>query len=151
MVQEPKRSRLPADRRGVTRRFKIGNLKGYFTVNEVILAGKPAPVEIFMYLAKSGGALHAFMDAVAQLASMCLQYGVPLEILCEKFIGWRFEPCGYVEATPDIKYAYSVLDYIFRWLAIRYLGKPWLKTFDRIEHARLAMRPPDDDDDDAEA
>ena len=146
-MQEPSRTRLPQDRRGVTRRFKIGSLKGYFTVNEVVLNGKPMPVEIFMYLAKTGGALHAFMDMTALLASMCLQYGVPLEKLCSKFIGWRFEPYGYVENSPDIKYAYSVADYVFRWLAIRYLGKTWLREFDKVAVVRAALRPVDDGDD----
>lgn len=133
MDKAEKKIRFSAERRGVTQRFRIGNLKGYMTVNEAVVDGRPMPGEIFMSVAKEGATLSGFVNSTALLASMCLQSGVPLEVLCRKFIGWRFEPSGYVENSEEIKYADSVLDYIFRWLALRYLGKDWLKQLDLAE------------------
>jgi ribonucleoside-diphosphate reductase alpha chain len=140
VVDKPKKKiRLAIERKGITRRFRIGNLKGYMTVNEAVVDGKPMPGEIFMSVAKEGGTLSGFVNATAILVSMCLQYGVPLEVLCSKFIGWRFEPEGYIEDADEIKYAESVLDYIFRWMALRYLGKAWLKKLDLAEGRRQPM------------
>jgi ribonucleoside-diphosphate reductase alpha chain len=137
-----KKIHLSMERKGITQRFRIGNLKGYMTVNEAIIGGKPMPGEIFMYVAKEGGTLSGFVNATALLISMCLQYGVPLEVLCTKFIGSRFEPQGYVENSEDIKYAESMLDYTFRWMALRYLGKAWLKKLDLIEGRRQPVGVP---------
>jgi ribonucleoside-diphosphate reductase alpha chain len=143
VVDKPKKKiRLGTERKGITQRFRIGNLKGYMTVNEAVIDGRPMPAEIFMYVAKEGGTLSGFVNATALLISMCLQYGVPLEELCTKFIGWRFEPEGYVENADDIKYAESMLDYIFRWMALRYLGKDWLKKLDLTEGRRQPVGTP---------
>jgi ribonucleoside-diphosphate reductase alpha chain len=133
MVESPNRIHMPIERKGITQRFKIGGLKGYFTVNEIVLDQKPQPGELFISIAKVGGTLSGFANATALLISMCLQYGVPLEVLCKKFIGCKFEPAGWVENPKDIEYAESLLDYIFRWLAVRYLGKEWLDRFDIID------------------
>ena len=127
------RSRLPRDRSGITHRFKLGGLKGYVTVNEVDRDGRRVPAELFMWIAKEGSTLGVLANSVAMLTSICLQYGVPLQVLCAKFIGLRFEPEGHVEAKRgvkrEIKYADSFLDYVFHWIALRYLGDAWiLKT-----------------------
>lgn len=135
MKNKLKKMRLPGERRGITHRFRIGNLKGYMSVNEAVVGGKPVPAELFMHVAKEGGTLSGFVNATSLLISMCLQYGVPLEELCRKFIGWRFEPEGYVDSE-EIQYAESVLDYIFRWLALRYLGAQWLQRLDLTENRR---------------
>ena len=136
--QELKRVRFGRDRVGITHRFQIGNLKGYMTVNELVRDGKPVPGELFLWIAKDGSTLSGFANAVALLVSLCLQYGVPLEVLCAKFVGWRFDPSGHVPEGKDIKYAESVLDYIFQWLANRYLGPDWIRQNDEL--ASMARR-----------
>lgn len=130
MVEGQKRFHMDTDRRGVTHRFVVGGMKCYLTINETIQGGKPVPGELFLHMAKTGATLSGFTNAVALLVSMCLQYGVPLEVLCRKFVGWRFEPWGWVENAEQIPYASSILDYVFRYLAIRYLGQPWLDLYD---------------------
>lgn len=133
MAKDLKRFHMPMERRGITQRFKIGNYKGYFVVNEFVRGGKPQPGELFLWMAKEGGTLSGLINVMSILISLCLQYGVPLEVLCKKFIGWRFEPSGYVEGTPEIPYALSIVDYVFRWMAIHYLGEEWLEQLDLAE------------------
>jgi ribonucleoside-diphosphate reductase alpha chain len=78
------------------------------------------PGEIFVTMAKEGSAVSGLVDAVATLTSINLQYGVPLEVLCRKFIHTRFEPNGFTN-NPNIPMAKSVLDYIFRWLELKFV------------------------------
>lgn len=109
-----------ADRRGVTHRFKIGEERGYVTVN---LFPDGSVGEIFVKMAKMGTAISGLLDALSISVSLGLQHGVPLEIYCQKFSRTQFEPDGFT--GPEFKFASSVIDYIFRWLEARYVkGKP---------------------------
>jgi ribonucleoside-diphosphate reductase alpha chain len=79
------------------------------------------PGEIFLVMAKEGSTISGLMDAFATAISMALQYGVPLEALVEKFSHTRFEPSGFTK-NPEVPYAKSITDYIFRWLAAKFLS-----------------------------
>src|SRR5207302_7475703 len=79
------------------------------------------PGEIFVKMAKGGSTMAGLMDSFAVAISMCLQYGVPLEVLCAKFSHTRFEPSGWT-GIPEIGYAKSIMDYIFRWLELRFVS-----------------------------
>ena len=93
--------------------------EGYITVG-MYEDGKPG--EIFLVMAKEGSTISGLMDAFATSISMALQYGVPLEALVEKFCHVRFEPSGFTK-NPEIPYAKSITDYIFRWLASKFLSR----------------------------
>ena len=80
------------------------------------------PGAIFITMAKEGSTVSGLMDSFATAVSLALQYGVPLKVLCDKFSHMRFEPSGWT-LNPDIKYAKSIMDYIFRWLAFKFLPK----------------------------
>ena len=81
-----------------------------------------SPGEIFIVMAKEGSAVSGLMDAFATAISMALQYGVPLKVLCNKFTHSRFEPSGFTN-NPRIPFAKSIMDYIFRWLALKFLSR----------------------------
>ncbi len=108
---------LPAERDAVIHKFDIGGHKGYLTVG---LREDGSPCEIFLRMAKEGSFVSGLMDAFARAVSYNLQYGVPLSVLVRKFSHTRFEPSGYT-GNPDIPYADSITDYIFRWLGHRFL------------------------------
>jgi len=112
------RKRLPDERRSITHKFSISGHEGYITVGEYD-DGKPG--EIFVVMAKTGSVVSGLMDAFATSISMALQYGVPLEVLVNKFSHTRFEPYGFTN-NAAIPMAKSILDYIFRWLGIKYLN-----------------------------
>jgi len=114
----PARRKLPDERRSITHKFSIAGHEGYITVG-MYEDGKPG--EIFLVMAKEGSTISGLMDAFATSISMALQYGVPLEALVEKFSHVRFEPSGFTK-NPDIPYAKSITDYIFRWLASKFLS-----------------------------
>jgi ribonucleoside-diphosphate reductase alpha chain len=116
---KPYRRRLPDERRAITHKFSIGGHEGYITVG---MYEDNKPGEIFIVMAKEGSAVSGLMDAFATAISMTLQYGVPLKILCRKFAHSRFEPSG-ITHNPKIPYAKSVMDYIFRWLALKFLPR----------------------------
>jgi ribonucleoside-diphosphate reductase alpha chain len=78
--------------------------------------------EIFITMAKAGSTLAGLVNCFAQVVSVALQYGVPLDVLCEKFIDTRFEPAGFT-GNPEIPVAHSIIDYIFRWLRLRFVDK----------------------------
>jgi ribonucleoside-diphosphate reductase alpha chain len=80
------------------------------------------PGEIFITMAKEGSTVSGLMDSFATAVSLALQYGVPLKVLCDKFSHMRFEPSGWTN-NPKIHYAKSIMDYIFRWMASRFLPK----------------------------
>jgi ribonucleoside-diphosphate reductase alpha chain len=80
------------------------------------------PGEIFITMAKEGSTVSGLMDSFATAVSLALQYGVPLKVLCDKFSHTRFEPSGWTP-NPEIRYAKSVMDYIFRWLAFKFLPR----------------------------
>jgi ribonucleoside-diphosphate reductase alpha chain len=116
---KPYRHKLPDERRAITHKFSVGGHEGYLTVG---LYGDGQPGEIFITMAKEGSTVSGLMDSFATAVSLALQYGVPLKVLCDKFSHSRFEPSGYTP-NPEIRYAKSVMDYIFRWLALKFLPK----------------------------
>ena len=114
---KPYRRKLADERRAITHKFSIGAHEGYITVG---LYEDGLPGEIFIIMAKEGSTVSGLMDSFATAVSLALQYGVPLKVLCDKFSHSRFEPSGWT-SNPDIRMAKSVMDYIFRWLAIKFL------------------------------
>ena len=113
----PARRRLPATRNSLTHKFSVGGHEGYITVG---LFEDNTPGELFISMAKEGSTIGGLMDVIGTETSMGLQYGVPLEVLVEKFSHTRFEPSGWTP-NPDIPIAKSLVDYIFRWLGIQFL------------------------------
>jgi ribonucleoside-diphosphate reductase alpha chain len=111
------RRRLPDERRALTHHFSIAGQEGYLTVG-VYEDGLPG--EIFITMSKQGSTISGLMDSFATAVSLALQYGVPLEVLCGKFTHVRFEPSGW-SGTPKIGYAKSIVDYIFRWLELKFI------------------------------
>ena len=114
---EPVRRRLPKSRRSTTFEFRVADCKGFVTVGEYP-DGRPG--EIFVKVSKQGSTLAGIMDAFAISISHGLQYGVPLAAFVETFVGVRFEPAGITD-DPDIRIATSLMDYLFRKLAVLYL------------------------------
>src|SRR5437667_7855677 len=111
------RHKLPEERLSVTHKFEVGGHEGYITVG-MYKNGEPG--EIIIRMAKEGSTVSGLMDSFATAASLALQHGVPLKVLCEKFAHTRFEPSGWSK-NPDIGFAKSIMDYIFRWLHLRFL------------------------------
>lgn len=116
-LKEAERRRLPPTRHSETHKFVVAGHEGYLTYS-TFDDGRVA--EIFIRMAKQGSTLAGLLDAFAIGVSMALQYGVPLKALAEKFIHSRFEPAGYTE-NPKILIATSIIDYIFRYLALKFL------------------------------
>jgi ribonucleoside-diphosphate reductase alpha chain len=112
----PYREHLPDERRSLTHKFSVADQEGYITVG---LYNDGRPGEIFVKINKEGSTVSGLMDAVALLTSVTLQYGVPIEDLSRKLKNTRFEPYGR-SANPDIPYATSLVDYIFRWLELKF-------------------------------
>ena len=119
------RHRLPAERASVTHKFALSGHEGYITVG---LYPNGCPGEIFIRMAKEGSTVSGLMDSFATAISLALQHGVPLKVLCEKFAHTRFEPSGWT-GNPQIGYAKSVMDYIFRWIQLRFLSGTQLDLF----------------------
>ncbi len=115
---KPMRKRMPDERQAITHAYRIGNHKGYLTVG---LYENGMPGEIFIAAAKEGSVISGLLDSFALSISLALQYGVPLKFLANKFTHSRFEPSGYTN-NPDIRIAKSIVDYIFRWLALKFLS-----------------------------
>jgi ribonucleoside-diphosphate reductase alpha chain len=111
------RHKLQEERRSVTHKFNIGGHEGYIIVG-LYPSGEPG--EIFIKMAKEGSTVSGLMDSFALAVSIALQHGVSLKLYCEKFAHTRFEPSGWSN-NPDIGYAKSIMDYIFRWLQLRFL------------------------------
>jgi len=116
-VARPRRERLSDTRHSVTHKFNVSGHEGYITVG-MFDDGRPG--ELFITMAKEGSTIGGLMDCFGTAISMSLQYGVPLEVLVNKFSHTRFDPMGHT-TNPDIRIAKSVVDYIFRWLGIRFL------------------------------
>jgi ribonucleoside-diphosphate reductase alpha chain len=119
------RHRLQAERASITHKFSIAGHEGYITVG-LYPTGQPG--EIFIKMAKEGSTVSGLMDAFATSISLALQHGVPLRVLCEKFAHTRFEPSGWT-GNEQIGYAKSLMDYIFRWLNLRFLSGEQLTLF----------------------
>ena len=114
----PARRRLPDERAAITHKFDIAGHEGYITVG---LFEDGTPGEIFLVMAKEGSTISGFADAFAQAVSYALQYGVPLQVLVDKFSHVRFEPSGRTR-NRDVAIAKSIVDYIFRWMATKFLS-----------------------------
>ena len=119
---QPLRRRLPDERKALTHHFSVGGQEGYLTVG---LYEDGVPGEIFLTMSKEGSTVSGLMDCFATAVSLALQYGVPLKVLVQKFSHTRFEPSGF-SGNPEIGYAKSLMDYIFRWIALRFLPKEQL-------------------------
>ena len=113
------RRKLPDERRAITHKFSINEHEGYLTVG---LYEDGQPGEIFLVMAKEGSTISGLMDSLATSISIALQYGVPLPTLVDKFSHTRFEPSGFTK-NPEIPIAKSITDYIFRWLASKFLSR----------------------------
>src|SRR6202020_2019651 len=111
------RHKLQEERASITHKFKVGDHEGYITVG---LYPNGEPGELFITMAKEGSTVSGLMDSFALAVSIALQHGVPLKLFCEKFAHTRFEPSGW-SGNADIGYAKSIMDYIFRWLQLRFL------------------------------
>jgi ribonucleoside-diphosphate reductase alpha chain len=114
----PVRRRLGQDCRSLRHKFDIAGHEGYIHIG---LYDDGSPGEIFIKIAKEGSTISGLMDTIGILASMALQYGVPLEVLVSKFSHVRFEPSGFTK-NPEIPIAKSLIDYIFRFLGTRFLS-----------------------------
>jgi len=118
LVTSPVRRKLPDERQALVHKFDIAGHEGYITVG---LFADGQPGEIFLVMAKEGSTISGFADAFAQAISYALQYGVPLQALVDKFSHVRFEPSGMTR-NPEIRFAKSIVDYIFRWMASKFLS-----------------------------
>lgn len=119
------RHRLPDVRQSLTNHFRIANHEGYLTVG---LYPNGGPGELFIKMNKEGSTISGLMDTIGVLSSLCLQYGVPLEVMCAKLAHMRFEPSGWT-GNEQLGYAKSVVDYIFRFLELRFLTGEQLPMF----------------------
>ncbi|HEY3383283.1 MAG TPA: vitamin B12-dependent ribonucleotide reductase [Vicinamibacterales bacterium] len=117
-VAQPIRRKLSDERHAITHKFEIAGHEGYITVG---LYDDGMPGEIFLVMAKEGSTISGFADAFAQAVSYALQYGVPLQVLVDKFSHVRFEPAGMTK-NPQVRIAKSIVDYVFRWLATKFLS-----------------------------
>ncbi|NQW68660.1 MAG: vitamin B12-dependent ribonucleotide reductase, partial [Acidimicrobiaceae bacterium] len=117
IVNQPVRHKLPRTRRARTFEFRVADCKGFANIGEYE-DGRPG--EIFLTVSKQGSTLAGIMDSFAKSVSYGLQYGVPLHAFVEAFINTRFEPAGMTD-DPDIRMASSIIDYLFRRLAVEYM------------------------------
>jgi ribonucleoside-diphosphate reductase alpha chain len=115
---QPVRRKLPDERASITHKFDIAGHEGYITAG---LYDDGTPGEIFLVMAKEGSTISGFADAFAQAISYALQYGVPLQVLVDKFSHVRFEPAGMTK-NPQVRIAKSIVDYVFRWMAAKFLS-----------------------------
>jgi ribonucleoside-diphosphate reductase alpha chain len=119
LEHQPVRRKLPDERKSLTHKFDIAGHEGYITVG-MYEDGKPG--EIFVNMSKQGSTISGLMDSFATAISYALQYGVPLQFLVDKFAHMRFEPSGFTK-NGQIPYAKSIVDYLFRWMASKFLDE----------------------------
>jgi len=124
VVYRPVRRKLEDDRASVTHKFSIAGHEGYVTVG---LYPDGTPGEVFIRMAKEGSTIAGIMDSFATSISYCLQYGVPLKFLVAKFGLVRCEPMGWT-GNPQIPFAKSIPDYIFRWMGLKFLGPEYAEN-----------------------
>ena len=122
------RHKLQEERASITHKFNVGGHEGYITVG---LYPNGDPGELFITMAKEGSTVSGLMDSFACAVSLALQHGVPLRLLCEKFAHTRFEPSGWTGNT-EIGFAKSIMDYIFRWLQLRFLTGQQQMLFENL-------------------
>ncbi len=138
IVYRPTRHKLDNERKSITHKFSIGGHEGYITVG---MYDNGQPGEIFIRMAKEGSTISGLMDSFATAISMALQYGVPIKVLVDKFIHVRFEPSGWT-GNPEIPYAKSIMDYIFRWLGYKFIS-PEYKHVEAGETPELRPTEPE--------
>jgi ribonucleoside-diphosphate reductase alpha chain len=131
------RHKLLPERASITHKFNIGGHEGYLTVG---LYPDGTPGELFVTMAKEGSTVSGLMDSFALAVSIALQHGVPLKLFCEKFAHTRFEPSGW-SSNPDLGFAKSIMDYIFRWLQLRFLTGQQQSLFDNLRPRALGAGP----------
>ncbi len=119
------RHRLPDERPAITHHFSVGGHEGYLTVG---LYPNGQPGEIFIRMAKEGSTIAGLMECFGTVVSVSLQHGVPLRVLCDKLSHTRFEPSGWT-GSAELGYAKSIMDYLFRWLELRFLSGTQLALF----------------------
>ena len=137
---EANRHRLPDERASITHHFSIGGNEGYLTVG---LYPNGQPGEVFIRMAKAGSTISGLMECLGAVTSVGLQHGVPLNVLCSKLSHTRFEPSGWT-GNAEIGYAKSVMDYIFRWIELRFLsGKQQLPPFCAVNDGREIAEEPE--------
>ena len=134
------RHKLDDERMSITHKFNVGGHEGYITVG---LYRDGSPGEIFITMAKEGSTVSGLMDSFACAISLALQHGVPLKLLCEKFAHTRFEPSGWTN-NPDIGFAKSIMDYIFRWLQLRFLTGQQQLLFENLRPRLSGVGSPTD-------
>lgn len=117
---KPYRRKLPDERKSLTHKFSIAGHEGYITVG---MYEDGTLGEVFITMAKEGSTISGLMDSLATSISLALQYGVPLKVLIDKFAHTRFEPSGFTQ-NKNIPFAKSIMDYIFRWIAIKFDENP---------------------------
>ncbi|MBU0727079.1 vitamin B12-dependent ribonucleotide reductase [Patescibacteria group bacterium] len=125
ITKKPLRRRLSNERQSITHKFSIAGHEGYFTVG---LYDDGTPGEFFIKMSKEGSTLSGIMDSLALSISLNLQYGVPLEVLISKFTHSRFEPSG-MTSNNEIPIVKSIMDYIGRWLALKFMSKDEAKKY----------------------
>jgi ribonucleoside-diphosphate reductase alpha chain len=130
----PLRRKLPDERQSLTHKFSVGGHEGYVTIG---MYPDQTPGEIFITMSKEGSVVSGLMDSFATAISLALQYGVPLKTLVDKFMHSRFEPAGFT-GNPDIPMAKSIMDYLFRYLALKFM--------DKDERANVGLLADQDDD-----
>ncbi len=139
-AKEPPRAmrhRLSAERASVTHKFVIAGHEGYITVG---LYPNGSPGEIFLRMTKEGSAVAGLLDSFATAVSLALQHGVPVRLLARQFGETRFEPSG-VTANEQIPYALSIMDYLFRWIELRFLSGHQMDLFANLSPAPIVTSP----------
>jgi len=119
------RHRLQNERSAITHHFAFGGHEGYLTVG---FYPNGQPGEIFIRMAKAGSTIAGLMECFGTVVSVSLQHGVPLKVLCDKLSHTRFEPSGWT-GNAEIGYAKSIMDYLFRWMELRFLSGKQLTLF----------------------
>ncbi len=138
VVERVARRRLQDERRALTHKFSIAGHEGYLTVG-MYEDGQPG--ELFITMAKEGSTVSGLMDSLATAISLSLQYGVPLRVLVDKFSHTRFEPSGFT-GNPDLPIAKSITDYIFRWMALKFLPQEGQTESLMAQEAKKVAQPP---------
>ena len=123
------RHRLQDERSAITHHFAFGGHEGYLTVG---LYPNGEPGEIFIRMAKAGSTIAGLMECFGTVVSVSLQHGVPLKVLCDKLSHTRFEPSGWT-GNSQIGYAKSIMDYLFRWMELRFLSGSQLSLFSQSD------------------
>ncbi len=124
------RHRLKDERSAITHHFTIGDHEGYLTIG---LYPNGQPGEVFIRMAKAGSTISGLMECFGAVVSVSLQHGVPMKVLCDKLSHTRFEPSGWT-GNPELGYAKSIMDYLFRWIELRFLSGKQLPLFGAMDH-----------------